>query len=71
VLLLSTSPGKRGGLTALEYTGSVLPRFDAEIIARFSLPSFSENLAEEKNAINDSTLADQLNSAIELFVNAL
>jgi len=71
ILLLSTSPGKRGGLTALEYTASVFPRFDAEVIAKFALPSFFENMPEDKNAINDSELAEQLGKTIQLFITAL
>lgn len=71
ILLLSTSPGKRGGLTALEYTASVFPRFDSEVVAKFALPSFSENLPEDKNAINDHELAVQLKTAIQLFINAI
>ena len=47
VLLMATSPGGRGGIGALETTESVLPRFGAEIIATFSLPSFHNNFDAE------------------------
>ena len=42
---MSTSPGKRGGLTALEYAKSIFPRFGGEIIESFSFPSlFNDRL---------------------------
>lgn len=47
VLLLSTSPGKRGGMTAREAVGALLPRFGAEVVAQYSLPSFRENFHPE------------------------
>ncbi len=43
VLLMSTSPGKRGGLGSLETIEKLLHRFGANVIATFSLPSFYEN----------------------------
>lgn len=46
VLLLSTSPGKRGAISAMEQAKGVLPRFGAEIVATFSLPSFYDNFKE-------------------------
>lgn len=47
VLLLSTSPGKRGAISAMEQAKGVLPRFGAEIVASFSLPSFYDNFKED------------------------
>lgn len=47
VLLLSTSPGKRGGMSAREAVGALLPRFGAEVVAQYSLPSFGENFSPE------------------------
>ena len=47
VLLMSTSPGKRGGIGALGVVESLIPRFGAEIISTFSLPSFLENFGAD------------------------
>ena len=51
LLIMSTSPGKRGGASALEYCRNQFPRFGAEILESFSLPQFYENFDSEKGAI--------------------
>lgn len=51
ILLMSTSPGQRGGASALEYVKNQFPRFGGEIIQSFSLPRFYENVDSEKNSI--------------------
>lgn len=53
LLLMSTSPGKRGGASALEYCKSQLPRHGAEIIESFSLPNFYENFDSQKLSISN------------------
>ncbi|GMN09013.1 hypothetical protein MTsPCn9_05310 [Croceitalea sp. MTPC9] len=56
VLLMATSPGKRGGVGALTIASSLLPRFGAEIISTFSLPDFSENFDSNKGIINEKQI---------------
>lgn len=51
ILLMSTSPGKRGGASALEYCKNQFPRFGAEIVESFSLPQFYENFDSEKGVV--------------------
>lgn len=70
VLLLSTSPGKRGGIGAQEVAKNTLSRFGAEILGTFSLPSFNENFDAE-NGITDEELSKQHKSAIAAFINAV
>lgn len=53
MLLMATSPGVRGGTGVLEIATRNFPRFDAEIKATFSLPSFNENFSDEKGIINE------------------
>lgn len=49
LFLMSTSNGKRGGLSALEFARDVLlPRFGAEIVSTFTLPGFEDNYDIEK-----------------------
>lgn len=48
ILLISTSPGKRGAASALEYTKEILPKFGGEVIESFSLPSFNDNFKNGK-----------------------
>lgn len=45
MLLLSTSPGGRGGATVLESAKQTFPHLGAQVIATFSLPSFHENFS--------------------------
>ena len=66
VLLLSTSPGKRGGIGAHEISNNILARFGAEILGTFSLPSFYENFDMDKGIINDE-LSKAFNNAIAAF----
>lgn len=68
VLLMSTSPGKRGGLGSLEIIEKLLPRFGATISASFSLPSFYENFDSEKG-ITDSALAEMHKKALTEFLS--
>ena len=51
ILLMSTSPGKRGGAAALEYCKNQFPRFGGEVVESFSLPLFYENYDSEKGVI--------------------
>lgn len=48
ILLMSTSPGKRGAASALEYTKGMLPRFGGKVIQSFSFPSFKDNFADNR-----------------------
>ncbi len=62
ILLISTSPGKRGAASALEYTKGILPRFGGEVIESFSLPSFNDNFKDGKmlNEVLDMGVEDVL-----------
>jgi chromate reductase, NAD(P)H dehydrogenase (quinone) len=51
ILLMSTSPGKRGGASALEYCKNQFPRFGGQVVESFSLPLFYENFDSEKGII--------------------
>lgn len=70
ILLMSTSPGGRGGIGALEVTEKLLPRFGAQIITTFSLPSFHANL-DSKEGITENDLADAHKKAINQFLDAI
>ncbi len=70
VLLMSTSPGKRGGISSHGIVKDLLPRFGADIKAAFSLPSFYQNFDTEKG-ITDPELAEMHKSAIDAFLKSL
>lgn len=69
MFLMSTSPGKRGGIGALGVVESLLPRFGAEIVATFSLPSFHENFGAD--GIVDPELKQVHQSALDTFLKSL
>ena len=48
LLLLATSPGKRGGISVLNLATTVFPHLGAKITSSFSLPSFNENFKNEE-----------------------
>ncbi|MUH37185.1 NADPH-dependent oxidoreductase [Zobellia amurskyensis] len=70
VLLMSTSGGQRGGMTALETTEKVLPRFGAQVVATFSLPSFQENFKKGEGVTN-TELAKVHRAAVDQFLSKL
>ena len=71
ILLMSTSPGKRGGMSSLEYAKSVLPRFGGEIIESFSFPSFHANFSAEKNEVIEETLLLGLREVLSTFTHQI
>ncbi|UII79354.1 NADPH-dependent FMN reductase [Flagellimonas sp. CMM7] len=69
VLLMSTSGGKRGGIGSIGVIESLLPRFGAEIISTFSLPSFHENF--NADGIIDDSLKIEHQKALNAFLETL
>ncbi len=70
VFLMSASTGKRGGVGSLEIVKNMLPRFGAEIVATFSLPSFGENFQIEKGIV-DEQLNTAHQQALQSFLESL
>ena len=64
ILLMSTSPGRRGGLTVLEQATATFPRHGASQVFSFSLPSFFVNFKEDK-IINEEFLGELKNKVQE------
>ena len=69
MLLLSTSPGARGGATALAAGEATFPRMGAELAASYSLPSFYDNFSSD--GIKDPDIHSQLKQAVTAFENAI
>lgn len=63
MLLLSTSPGPRGGATVMEAAKATFPRMGAKLMAHFSLPSFHDNF-DIQGGIQDETLAKAFSTAV-------
>ncbi|NNE93828.1 MAG: NAD(P)H-dependent oxidoreductase [Verrucomicrobiales bacterium] len=66
MLLLSTSPGGRGGASVMEAGKATFPRMGADLVETFSLPSFYDNFSPE-TGITDSELAAKLEQVIQSF----
>jgi chromate reductase, NAD(P)H dehydrogenase (quinone) len=58
MLLLSTSPGKRGGATVLEIAKNYFPHCGGNVKGTFSLPDFYNNFDESKGIIDEKLDAD-------------
>ena len=71
VLVMSTSPGKRGGVGALEYAKSVFPRFGADIVDSFSFPSFYDNFSVASKTVTDETLLLGLREVLSTFAQQI
>jgi len=69
MLLMATSPGKRGGLSVLEIAKNRFPRHDAIIIADFSLPLFRGNFSDGK--IINPDLDNELRNKVKAFSEAI
>jgi NAD(P)H-dependent FMN reductase len=70
ILLMATSPGKRGAQNSLSASEKLLTRFGGEVVATFSLPSFYEQF-DDKSGIKDVTLNAAYKEAIETFISKL
>ncbi|QMU65897.1 MAG: NADPH-dependent FMN reductase [Flavobacteriaceae bacterium] len=69
MLLMSASPGGRGGASVLAAANAYYPHLVAEIIANFSLPKFYDHFKEGK--ITDAELDHALENAVSLFLKEI
>lgn len=64
MILLSTSPGARGGASVLAQAVNSAPFFGGEVLASYSLPNFYENFDLEKTCIKNEEINVLVQSAI-------
>lgn len=64
MVLLSTSPGGRGGKAVLELALSQIPRFGGQVKANVSVPSFEENFDVDAGLITNENIAQQIQKAV-------
>ncbi len=69
MLLMATSPGKRGGVGVLGAAKMSFPHLGGNIVADFSLPSFGANFGE--SGITDQELSGQLNEKVQQLQTAM
>lgn len=65
MVLLSTSPGGRGGMSVMELALSQIPRFGGVIKASVSLPSFMENFDSAAGRVSDPELAAEMEATVK------
>jgi len=53
MVMLSTSPGGRGGATVLQAAVDSAPHFDGEVKGSYAIPSFYDNFDLEKNVLSN------------------
>jgi chromate reductase, NAD(P)H dehydrogenase (quinone) len=70
ILLISTSPGPRGGIGSLTAAKNRFPIHGGEILSSFSLPLFETNFHAEKGIINEELLI-QFQEVIEITKNKI
>ncbi len=70
VFLMSTSPGKRGAISAHEYVKYALTRVGGDVTASFSLPSFEANFKEDIGIV-DTTLKKEHKKILDRFLMEL
>ena len=68
-LLLSTSPGGRGGATVLSAAVQSYPHLGAKVVESFSLPTFYDNFVSNK--LSNQEFLNQLNIKIKAFKDSL
>ena len=64
LLLLSTSPGARGGASVLEAAINSAPFFDGKVVANLSVPSFYDNWDSNSKEIKNTSIRKQLEEAV-------
>ncbi len=69
MLLMATSPGARGGQSVLQMAVDRFPRHDANIVGKFSLPSFNDNFSDGK--IINNELNNELEEEVKQFEQSL
>lgn len=69
MLLMSTSPGGRGGASVLGSAQMTFPHLGGSISAAFSLPNFFDNFKDGK--IVDDALEEKFNTAVEELKSSL
>lgn len=69
MLVLSTSPGGRGGQTVLDLAKVYFGYMDGKVMGHFALPQFYQNFSEEKG-ITDEKLQQQFKEQLQLFAGA-
>lgn len=64
MVLLSTSPGGRGGANVMAAAEAQVPRFGGDVRASLSIPSFQDNFDSEKGELSNPEFKAKLAEAV-------
>ena len=64
MVLLSTSPGGRGGKSVMDLALAQIPRFGGDVRASVSVPSFGDNFDSEAGVVSDPEIAAEVEAAM-------
>ena len=64
MVLLSTSPGGRGGKSVMELALAQMPRFGGDVRASVSVPSFGDNFDADAGVIGNPEIAAEIEAAM-------
>lgn len=70
VLLLSTSPGGRGGKSVMETAAASFPFMGAQVSGTFSLPSFNDNF-DSNDGLKNEEHQEEVKNLIRIFEKAV
>ncbi|MES9836931.1 MAG: NAD(P)H-dependent oxidoreductase [Candidatus Thiodiazotropha sp.] len=65
VVLLSASPGEKGGARVLSMASASMPFFGASVMATLSIPNFYQNFDVEKGVLTNQALNAKLIAAVD------
>ncbi|MEM7701490.1 MAG: NAD(P)H-dependent oxidoreductase [Pseudomonadota bacterium] len=65
MILLSTSPGGRGGKGVMDVASDSAPRFGGEVIGTLSVPSFGQNFDSGAGKLLDAELDAELRALVD------
>lgn len=69
MIMLSTSPGGRGGASVLAAAVNAAPFFDGDVKASLSIPSFYDHFDTDQQLLTDDTLKQQLLEVVTSLIN--
>lgn len=70
VFLISSSPGAKGGASALESLSKLMGYFGGEVEAKIALPNVYDHLSKDLSSINATLEMNALSKRILTFVNS-
>ncbi len=71
VLLMSTAPGKRGGITNLKHIAEIMPWWGGKVIDTYSLPNFFDNINKGSLQLNNPEDKQRLELAVDKFESTI